>query len=228
MTTEIRRKDARTFTAQRRAQLVDVRPAVEYEREHIPHAISLPLEAMTLDALKLLEREKPVIVYSSDCQCDLSARAASRLEGMGFLEVFRYSGGQADWLAAGWETEGRDSRKQRIGRLVETDVPTCSIRERLEDVRRRRLPGEDICVVVNDKGIVLGSIQGDTWWEQDHQARVVDVMQPGPRTIRPHLEPKEAHSLLQRMEAASVIVTTSDGELVGLLRAARIHEKSAA
>jgi hypothetical protein len=42
----------------------------------------------------------------------MSAQAASRLEGLGFVKVFRYAAGKADWLAAGC----RAKRRRRISR----------------------------------------------------------------------------------------------------------------
>jgi rhodanese-related sulfurtransferase len=77
---EIRRKDVKTLVAQGRAQLVDVRPASEYEKEHLPRAVSLPLETLTPASARILRKDQALIVYSSDSQCDLSARAAWVLE----------------------------------------------------------------------------------------------------------------------------------------------------
>ncbi len=158
-----------------------------------------------------------MIVYCADFQCDLSARAAWRLESMGFQEVYRYTPGKADWLAAGWQTEGTQAKKTRIRQMIHKEVPTCSLRERLEDVKSRRRPNEDMCVVVNDKNIVLGVIQGETW-DANPLSRVGDVMEPGPRTLRPDLEPKDAQRILRNYEAPAAIVTTSDGELLGIIR----------
>src|SRR6059036_3067934 len=108
MPIEIRRKDVKTLVAQGRAQLVEVLPASEFKREHLPQAVNIPLETMTAATTKSLRKDQAVIVYCFDYQCDLSARAAWRLETMGFQEVYRYTPGKADWLAAGWETEGTD------------------------------------------------------------------------------------------------------------------------
>lgn len=220
MPIEIRRKDVKTLVAQGRAQLVDVLPASEYRKEHLPHAVNVPLETMTATTTKSLRKDQAVIVYCDDYQCDLSARAAWRLESMGFQEVYRYTPGKADWLAAGWETEGTEAKKARIRQMIHKDVPTCSLRERFEDVKSRRRPNQDLYVVVNDRNIVLGAIQGETW-DANVQARIVDVMQPGPRTIRPHLEPKDAQRMLRNYDAPSAIVTTSDGELLGIIRIAQ-------
>src|SRR4030095_9932633 len=142
---------------------VEVLPASEYKKEHLPQAISIPLETMTSETTKSLRKDVAVIVYCADFQCALSARAAWRLESMGFQEVYRYTPGKADWLAAGFETEGTQAQKPRNRNMIQQAVPTCSLRERLEDVKSRRRQNQDICVVVNDRNIVLGVIQGDTW-----------------------------------------------------------------
>ena len=110
MPIEIRRKDVKTLVAQDRVQLVEVLPAAEYKKEHLPRAINIPLETMTSETTKQLRKDVAVIVYCADFECDLSARAAWRLESMGFQEVYRYTPGKADWLAAGWETQGTQAK----------------------------------------------------------------------------------------------------------------------
>jgi rhodanese-related sulfurtransferase len=220
MPIEIRRKDLKTLVAQGRAQLVEVLPESEFNKEHLPRAVNIPLKNLTAAATKSLRKDVAVIVYCADYQCDLSARAAWRLESMGFQEVYRYTPGKVDWLAAGWETEGTQAKKSRISQMVRKDVPTCSLRERLEDVKSRRRPNQDLCVVVNDKNIVLGVIEGEIW-DANPLARVVDVMQPGPRTLRPDMDPKDAQKILRHSGKSTAIVTTSDGELLGVIRAAQ-------
>jgi rhodanese-related sulfurtransferase len=49
------------------AQLFDVLPREEYEDEHLPGAISIPLEELNRQTTAQLEREAPVIV---DCHDD--------------------------------------------------------------------------------------------------------------------------------------------------------------
>lgn len=48
------------------AQLVEVLPADEYEQDHLPGAISLPLRRLETDAVRVLDRSRPVIVYCWD------------------------------------------------------------------------------------------------------------------------------------------------------------------
>jgi len=217
---EVRRKDVKTLVAQGRARLLDVRPGLEYEKEHLPGAISLPLETLTPAAARILQKDQVIILYSSDSQCDLSARAAWRLESMGFYEVYRYAAGQADWLAAGLETEGTENKKVRIRHMIHRDVPTCRLSERLQDVKSRRRQNQDVCVVVSEGNIVLGIIQGKVW-NENPEARVADVMEPAPQTLRPDLEPKDAQKILRGYQAPLALVTTSDGELLGAVRIAQ-------
>ncbi len=48
------------------AQLVEVLPPAEYEEEHLPGAISLPLRRLTADTASTLRRDVPVITYCWD------------------------------------------------------------------------------------------------------------------------------------------------------------------
>src|SRR6516162_4854515 len=123
MPIEIRRKDVKTLVAQGRAQLVEVLSATEYKKEHLPEAVNVPLQNMTSASTKFLRKDQAVIVYCADYQCDLSARAAWRLDSMGFQEVYRYTAGKADWLAAGWETEGTEAKKVRIRQMLHKTFP---------------------------------------------------------------------------------------------------------
>ena len=50
------------------AQLVDVLPREEYEEEHLPSAINIPLRELDQESSGLLRRNVPVIVYCHDYQ----------------------------------------------------------------------------------------------------------------------------------------------------------------
>lgn len=49
-----------------RTQLVEVLPAEEYEEEHLPGAINLPLRRIDREALTRLDRTRAVVVYCWD------------------------------------------------------------------------------------------------------------------------------------------------------------------
>jgi rhodanese-related sulfurtransferase len=67
MPTEIHRDDVRSLVAGG-AQLVDVLPAQEYEEEHLPGAINIPLKTLDRQSTAQLRRDQPVIVYCHDYQ----------------------------------------------------------------------------------------------------------------------------------------------------------------
>jgi rhodanese-related sulfurtransferase len=50
------------------AQLVEVLPEEEFEDEHLPGAINLPLKTIDAESAQRLERERAVIVYCYDYQ----------------------------------------------------------------------------------------------------------------------------------------------------------------
>jgi rhodanese-related sulfurtransferase len=45
------------------AQLVEVLPAAEYEEEHLPGAMNIPLKSLNGSAVSALNHGAPVIVY---------------------------------------------------------------------------------------------------------------------------------------------------------------------
>jgi rhodanese-related sulfurtransferase len=48
------------------AQLVDVLPPREYDEDHLPGAINLPLRKIETEAGQVLDPSRPVIVYCWD------------------------------------------------------------------------------------------------------------------------------------------------------------------
>jgi rhodanese-related sulfurtransferase len=50
------------------AQLVEVLPRAEYEDEHLPGAISIPLKELDGERVRQLDRSRPIIAYCYDYQ----------------------------------------------------------------------------------------------------------------------------------------------------------------
>jgi rhodanese-related sulfurtransferase len=50
------------------AQLVEVLPSPEFEEEHLPGAINIPLKKLDRETTRRLERDRAVIVYCHDHQ----------------------------------------------------------------------------------------------------------------------------------------------------------------
>jgi rhodanese-related sulfurtransferase len=67
MPTNVDREQVRRLVADG-AQLVEVLPRAEYEDEHLPGAISLPLKELDRQTAARLDRDRPVIVYCNDYQ----------------------------------------------------------------------------------------------------------------------------------------------------------------
>jgi rhodanese-related sulfurtransferase len=63
--TEIDRKEVQRLVGSG-AQLVEVLPPDEYEEDHLPGAISLPLRRLETEAVSVLDRARPVIAYCWD------------------------------------------------------------------------------------------------------------------------------------------------------------------
>jgi CBS domain-containing protein len=148
----------------------------------------------------------------------MSARAASRLESLGFSRVYRYTPGKDGWLAMGLSTEGPDAATPRAGDVADRDAPTCAVHDRLGDVRDRlQAAGETSCSVVDDQRVILGRVRGESL-AADAEQTVEAVMEAGPTTVRPS-EPLAA--LIERMQKRrvdSIVVSTASGVLVGVLR----------
>jgi len=64
----IERDQLQRLIAEQQAQLVEVLPAAEYEDEHLPGAINIPLKELDRETTRALDRAKPVVAYCYDYQ----------------------------------------------------------------------------------------------------------------------------------------------------------------
>jgi phage shock protein E len=65
MPTQIDRTEVQRLVAAG-AQLVEVLKPQEYEKEHLPGAINIPLKQLDNETARVLDRSRPVIVYCWD------------------------------------------------------------------------------------------------------------------------------------------------------------------
>lgn len=148
----------------------------------------------------------------------MSPRAAWRLEALGFQHVFDYTAGKVDWGAAGLPLEGTLAGRPRAGDAADPDVPTCGLDDDLRQVRERvRASGWETCIVVNDQRVVLGRL-GRSALRADDDRSVEQAMTEGPSTVRPSLPLHELLGRMVRSELRTALVTTLEGQLVGLVR----------
>lgn len=90
--------------------VIDVLPEENYQAGHIPGAKSAPLgsDRFLAEVESVTSgKDQPVVVYCANTECDLSPKAAQRLEQAGFTDVADFEGGIEEWKAAGFETSKR-------------------------------------------------------------------------------------------------------------------------
>lgn len=200
------------------AQLVEVLPSEEYAEAHLPGAINIPLGQLTPErAAEELDRSRPIVTYCYDTQCDMSPRAAWRLESLGFGDVYHYAPGKAGWMGAGLPIEGSARQLAKLGSLARSDVPTCSPGQAVEDVRGRLNESSwNTCFVLNEQRIVLGRVY-DSQLDVEDGTRIETVMDPGPVTFRPDVPALEMLERMRDEDLETAPVTSSDGTLIGLV-----------
>ncbi|MHB8671917.1 MAG: CBS domain-containing protein [Acidimicrobiales bacterium] len=149
----------------------------------------------------------------------MSPRAAWRLEALGFVRVHDYVVGKSDWLAAGLPTEGDGPQPARVAASMDRSVVTCTPQERAGDVAARLDgAGAGVCVVLNDHHVVQGRIVRHRV-DAAEDRLVEEVMEPGPATVRADAPLAETVERMRSRHAESLIVSTPDGVLLGVLRA---------
>ena len=121
-------------------------------------------------------------------------------------------------MGAGLPVEGTNSQRPRLIDVVRRDVPTCSLGDRLGDVRDRVLAaGWDACVVVSQQRVVLGLLRAKEL-HADPDLLVDQAMRPGPSTYRPFVSVEDMRRTMTERNLENSPVTTGDGKLVGLVR----------
>lgn len=143
--------------------------------------------------------------------------------------MYDYATGKQNWLASGLPVEGERADVARAGTVAREDAPTCSLSDRVRDVRERiAAAGWDTCVVLNERRVVLGILR-PRQLEGDPERTSEEAMAPGPSTFRPHVDAADLGEYMGRHDLPNAPITTGDGVLVGVLLredAARLaHER---
>lgn len=147
----------------------------------------------------------------------MSPRAAWRLERLGFSEVYDFAAGKAAWLAMGWPREGTATAVPNAGEVARKGTPTCSLEDRVGDVRQKVLEvGREVCIVVNEEGIVEGRLRGRALSESPN-ATAEEAMEVGPTTIRPSEALRPLVERMHRRGVRTIAVSDLRGQLIGTL-----------
>jgi len=64
--TVVEREEVLRLQAEEAAQIVEVLPRAEYDEEHLPGAVSLPLKELNATTATRLDPARPVITYCND------------------------------------------------------------------------------------------------------------------------------------------------------------------
>lgn len=81
--------------------LINVLPRETFNKQHIRTSINVPVADD--DFVRKVEevvgdKNRKIVVYCANFDCDASPKAAQKLEDAGFTQVFDYEGGTEDWF----------------------------------------------------------------------------------------------------------------------------------
>ena len=86
--------------------LVEALPLQHFADRHLPGAININFDEVEALAPKVLpDTDALIVVYCANTPCQNSSKAAVKLAALGYTNVFEYSEGKEDWIAAGLVTE---------------------------------------------------------------------------------------------------------------------------
>jgi rhodanese-related sulfurtransferase/CBS domain-containing protein len=200
------------------AQLVEVLPREEYEEEHLPGAISIPIKELDRDSAGQLDKERPVVVYCWDYLCDMSPRAAALLDTFGFERVYDYAASKVDYLARGLPREGEKADERRAVDALREDVVRCGLGDDVDEIRALIESSPfGFGLVVDDDGVLLGRLRRSVLARGDGDT-VEELMEVGPSTVRADEKPDALRERLEKRELKCAVVSTPDGVLMGVVR----------
>lgn len=81
--------------------LINVLPQKEFNKRHIRTSINIPVdEDGFVDRVESVvgSRDRKVVVYCANTDCNASPTAARALDEAGFENVYDYAGGTEDWF----------------------------------------------------------------------------------------------------------------------------------
>ncbi len=98
---------AYTLYLKGQVQFVDIRPAEEFDIDHLPGAISLPLIEFfrAPERLKQLNSSRYYVLYCFEPQCDEATSLAGEFTAARFPHVSLLIGGFSAWLERGYPVE---------------------------------------------------------------------------------------------------------------------------
>jgi Mg/Co/Ni transporter MgtE len=130
--------------------------------------------------------------------------------------VYDYGAGKIDWLAHNLPVEG-EHEALTVGRFAHDDV----VRSRPDDsvgavAKRIEESPYEFALVTTPGGVLLGRLPFNAAQNAGPEARVSEVMESGPSTVRPQRSVESTLERLAKQDLDWAIVTTPEGRLVGV------------
>lgn len=140
--------------------------------------------------------------------------------------MYDYVAGKVDWLAHARPIEGERSDDPTVGDCARDDVVTCRLEDRVGPVREQVASSPyPFALVKGDGGVLLGRLRA-SMLECDPELRADEVMEPGPKTFRPHKTASGIAEELAKKDLRWAIVTTPEGILTGVAARADLEAAS--
>ena len=148
----------------------------------------------------------------------MSPRAAAWLEQLGF-DAYDYAVGKVDWMAHGLPMQGTAASQPTAGAFLRDDAATCTLETPTDEIEQRIDASPYGYALVLVERIVLRARHAARPTGRAADASAAQLMESGPSTSRPHTDPGELAASARRAGARSAILTTPEGELLGVVRA---------
>jgi len=108
MTTMIQREKVSEAAKRHDATLIEILDKTHFDEFHLPGAINVPIDGGDFDSRirsAVPSKSQRVILYGQDASSPACTTAATRMEKLGYQNVFQYTGGKMDWKRAGLPIE---------------------------------------------------------------------------------------------------------------------------
>jgi predicted transcriptional regulator len=126
--------------------------------------------------------------------------------------------GKMDWLAYGLPMEKKPRGVTMLVEHLQKEFPIARLNDPAGDVQLRlEQAGSRMCPVLSEDGVLLGvfaPLNGSI----EPSTPVKNVMDPAPTTVRPSVSIDNAIKQLAKNKAEELLVTSSDGKLLGMFR----------
>jgi CBS domain-containing protein len=141
--------------------------------------------------------------------------------------VYEYVSGKLDWIAHQLPLEGEKAHATTAGELARDDVVTARLDEPVGPVGARiEASPYPFGLVTSEGGVLLGRLRS-SMLDCDPSLLAEEVMEPGPKTFRPHKSPAGVAEELAAKDLRWAIVTTPEGRLIGVASRAELESASA-